>query len=203
MVIDTNMGQPQSMQNKLAVRPLPIRVHLVSRAPGRVRLRVSSPHRHNHKMESIACALNERLEIYRVRTNVQSGSITVFHTREYSSFENICAILQDLGIIFHDVTEGQSRAAAGVTQAAADLNQRVNRATRGAVDLRFLIPLSFSALALRQLLVKGLQLEIIPWYVLAWYAFDSFIKLHYTGESLSATQSERQSQTIVGSQRLN
>jgi hypothetical protein len=23
-----------------------------------------------------------------------------------------------------------------------------------------------------------LQFEIIPWYVLAWYSFDSFIKLH-------------------------
>jgi hypothetical protein len=48
------------------------------------------------------------------------------------------------------------------------------------VDLRFLFPLSLSLLALRQLLVKGWQLELIPWYVLAWYAFDSFIKLHPT-----------------------
>ena len=35
-------------------------------------------------------------------------------------------------------------------------------------------------LAMRQLIAKGWQLELIPWYVLAWYAFDSFIKLHST-----------------------
>jgi hypothetical protein len=34
---------------------------------------------------------------------------------------------------------------------------------------------------MRQLMIKGLQLEVIPWYVLAWYAFDSFLKLN-TGD---------------------
>jgi hypothetical protein len=93
--------------------------------------------------------------------------------------------LQDLGLIFSDtilktpnVNQGPSDAAAEVSRVAVKLNRDVRRATKGAVDLQFLLPFSFAILALRQLLVKGLQFEIIPWYVLAWYAFDSFIKLH-------------------------
>jgi hypothetical protein len=64
--------------------------------------------------------------------------------------------------------------AMGVTQ---NLNQKIRQTSNGKVDLGFLIPLSFALLACRQLIIKGWQLELIPWYVLAWYAFDSFLKL--------------------------
>ena len=75
-----------------------------------------------------------------------------------------------------------SSASTTVIKTATDLNQRVKTATKDAVDLRFLVPLGFGILAMRQLVVKGWQLELIPWYVLAWYAFDSFIKLHSNNE---------------------
>jgi len=54
--------------------------------------------------------------------------------------------------------------------------------TNGVADLRLLLPLGFGALALRQVLDKGFELEEIPWYTLAWYAFDSFVKLHNSGK---------------------
>ncbi|HBB34182.1 MAG TPA: hypothetical protein DDZ80_22595 [Cyanobacteria bacterium UBA8803] len=166
-----------------------IHTSVVSQSPGRIRFRVAQPHLHGEKIERIANTLQERLDIYKVRTNVQSGSITVFHAEEHSHFEDVYAILRDLGVIFIDVTgkteiplPGKSEAATGITNAVFDLNKRVGAATNGIVDLRFLVPLGFSALAVRQLMIKGLQLDFIPWYVLAWYAFDSFIKLHYTSE---------------------
>jgi hypothetical protein len=169
--------------------PTPIPAQIVSQSPGRIRFRVFHPHRQKHQMEPIAKALQEHLEIYRVRSNVNSGSITVFYAREYRTFADIYAILRDLGLIFLDVTGenpmatgNKSEAATEVTKVANDLNERVKEATDGAVDLRFLVPLGFSALAVRQLLVKGLQFELIPWYVFAWYAFDSFFKLHYTSD---------------------
>ena len=59
-----------------------------------------------------------------------------------------------------------------------NFNKKFEQATSGEVDLRFLFPLGLSLLAVRQILVKGWQLELIPWYVLAWYSFDSFIKLN-------------------------
>ncbi len=166
-----------------------VQAHIVSQTPGRIRMRVAHTHRQKHKLDPVVSALKEKLAIYRVRANVHSGSITIFHSEEHINSEDIRQILRDLGLIFHDMieeplitTQGHSDAATEVSRAAADLNQRVKRVTKGAVDLRFLLPLSFAVLACRQLVVKGLQFEVIPWYVLAWYAFDSFIKLHDTGE---------------------
>lgn len=60
----------------------------------------------------------------------------------------------------------------------SDLNEQVKQTTTGVVDLRSLLPAGLAALALRQLLSKGLQLDEIPWYTLAWYGFDSFMKLN-------------------------
>ncbi len=65
-----------------------------------------------------------------------------------------------------------------VTQVVSTLNAEIGRATDGIVDLQVLMPLGLSALALRQILVKGLQIDEIPWYAMAWYAFDSFVKLN-------------------------
>jgi hypothetical protein len=187
--MDDNNKASQLTQAVPTAEVSPVRAQIISQSPGRVRFRVSHPHRQKHHIEPITDVLKQRLEIYRVRSNVDSGSITVYHAKERSTFEDVRAILRDLGVIFLDVTgeesiipNGKSEAATEVTRVVTDLNQRVKRVTNGAVDLRFLVPLGFSALALRQLLAKGFQLETIPWYVLAWYAFDSFVKFHYTSE---------------------
>ena len=166
-----------------------IEAQIVSQTPGRVRLRVTPAHRHQQKIAPIVNALKARLEIYRVKTNIPSGSITVLHGRELLSSQDMRIVLQDLGVNLLEITQeprravsSSSSAAAEVIKTATDLNQRVKTATNDAIDLRFLLPLSFGVLAVRQLIVKGWQLELIPWYVLAWYAFDSFIKLNSTNE---------------------
>jgi hypothetical protein len=175
----------------------PVPAQVVSQTPGRIRLRVHPAHRQPHKLKPIAEALQKRVEIYRVKTNIANGSITVMHGRELLSEEDIRAILQDLGIIFAEIAEipilnngDKSSAAAEITKATTDLNQRVKNITQGAIDLRFIMPFSFAVLALRQLWLKGLQFETIPWYVLAWYSFDSFIKLNNSGNSSTEGQSD-------------
>lgn len=60
----------------------------------------------------------------------------------------------------------------------SDFNEQVKQTTTGVVDLRSLVPAGLAALALRQILSKGLQLDEIPWYTLTWYAFDTFMKLN-------------------------
>ena len=57
-------------------------------------------------------------------------------------------------------------------------NEQIRQTTAGVVDLRLLVPEGLGALALRQILTKGLELDEIPWYTLAWYAFDTFTKLN-------------------------
>jgi hypothetical protein len=61
----------------------------------------------------------------------------------------------------------------------SEVNTQAQWLTNGYADLRLLMPLGFGALALRQLWEKGLELDEIPWYNLAWYAFDSFNKLNH------------------------
>lgn len=78
---------------------------------------------------------------------------------------------------------GRSEIARDVMNVAHDLNNDVAKITNGAVDLRLLLPLGLGTLAVTQLLTKGLQIEEIPWYNLAWYAFDAFVKLNAGGES--------------------
>jgi hypothetical protein len=161
----------------------PISTRVVSSTPGRLRLRVAHPHRQSGDMQRIANALQANPNINQVRTNIQNGSIVINHDGDDVSRDNVYATLCDLGIIFGDVTLGKSEAAAEVSNAVVDLNKRVRQATNNAVDLRLLFPLGLGVFSIRQLLTKGLQLETIPWYVLGWYAFDSFLKLHATSQA--------------------
>ncbi len=180
---------PTSMQQAtLAKRSKPIHTRVVSSTPTRLRLRVAPSHRQSGEIERIASSLQAHPNINQVRTNVQNGSITIEQDGSEGSQENVFASLKDLGIIFGDIAEGKSDAAAEVSNAVVDLNKRVRVSTNGVVDLRFLFPLGLASLAVRQLIVKGIQLEIIPWYVLAWYAFDSFIKLHATSQIKSISE---------------
>ncbi|MBD2561474.1 MULTISPECIES: HMA2 domain-containing protein [Nostoc] len=172
----------------LKTSPQSISTKVVSSTPGRLRLRVAHSHRQPEKMQRIASALSANSHINRVTTNVHHGSIVINHDGNDGSLENVLATLKDLGIVFADVTEGNTEAAAGVSSALVDLNQRVKQSTHGAFDLRILFPLGLASLSVRQLLNKGLELEVIPWYVLAWYAFDSFIKLHRTSQEQSTNE---------------
>jgi hypothetical protein len=167
----------------------PIKANLVSQTLGRIRIRLAPSHRQNQTITYLVSALQQKLAIYRIRANVYSGSITIFYGQEHLDFEDICHFLEDLGVVIHEfvgeakpIDTRYSKAAFTITKIASNLNQDVNRSTSRRVDLRFLFSFSLGLLALRQLLVKGLQLEVIPWYVLAWYAFDSFIKLHRIDE---------------------
>jgi hypothetical protein len=156
----------------------PIATKIVSDTPGRLRLRIAPENRQAEKIQHIANFLTAQPHITQVRTNIHHGSILINHDAQTGTLSEILATLGDIGVIFADITQGKTEAATGISHAVIDLNQRVERATDGTVDLRFLFPFGLSVLAMRQLMIKGLQLEVIPWYVLAWYAFDSFLKLN-------------------------
>ncbi|NJL62604.1 MAG: hypothetical protein HC903_13240 [Methylacidiphilales bacterium] len=152
---------------------------IISDTPGRLRLRVAQRHRKLEQIQPLVNALQEHGNINQVRMNLDQGSITINHEGE-DSWKNVMVTLKDLGIIFGDIVEVHTDAAIAVSNPVIDLNQRVKQATDGQLDIRVLFPFGLGCLAIRQLIIKGLQFDIIPWYVLAWYAFDSFIKLHGT-----------------------
>lgn len=172
--------------------------HVVSSTPSRTRLRVSRQRRNPQEMSRIAQAINAHPEVYEVKTNLQTGSIVVHHEPMDSSLDELSAILQDLGVVLGSMTDvdlpmtgGKSEVAADLTRAISDLNERVGQAANGVIDLRMLVPVGLATLALRELIRTGWEFETAPWYVLAWYAFDSFIKLHYTAEPSSPQPQSR------------
>ncbi len=172
----------------------PKHTHVVSSTPSRTRLRIPSKRRTPQEMARIANALQAHPEVHEVKTNVQTGSIVVHHAHSDDSVDKISAVLQDLGIILGSIsdvelpfTQGKSEVATDLTSAVADLNERVGQVTDGFVDLRMLVPVALATLSLRELIRNGWEFETAPWYVLAWYAFDSFIKLHYTAEPPTTT----------------
>lgn len=161
---------------------------IVSAIPGRTRLKVSTKRRNKNEMARIATALKEELKAPEAHINVKTGSILVRHP--HRSLGDLRKILQDLGIILESATNipvptmgGKSAAASAVSDAVADLNTRLGLATGGVLDLRILAPLGFGTLAALQWMRRGWQFEVVPWYVLAYAAFDTFVKLHYTRET--------------------
>ncbi|MBD2413733.1 DUF5132 domain-containing protein [Nostoc calcicola FACHB-389] len=77
----------------------------------------------------------------------------------------------------------KSEVATDLINLVSDLNVDVGQMSKGVVDLRLLVPTGLAALAIHQLINKGLELEEIPWHTLAWYAFEVFTKLNNTSDS--------------------
>lgn len=103
------------------------------------------------------------------------------------------------------ITNGKSEVAKEVINVISDLNTDVQKMTNGVADLRVILPLGIALLSMRQLLIKGLELEEIPWYILAWYAFDIFTRLNFEDEtqltnlSINTVSMEFQEQEISDS----
>jgi hypothetical protein len=169
----------------------PKRTRIASSIPGRTRIKVSRKRQTKAEMDRIARALQEHFGDVEAHTNVQTGSILVRHPHQRT--EQISSILEDLGVILGSVAdihipdvEAKTGVDFDLADAVADLNRRVGFATGGLIDLRVIIPLGFGALAWLQLLRRGLQFEAAPWYLLAYAAFDSFVKLHQPAEHRAA-----------------
>lgn len=78
----------------------------------------------------------------------------------------------------HRTPTDASQVATQLQDMINDLNAQTRWLTNGVLDLRMLLSMGLGAIALRQLFLRGLRLDDIPWYVLAWYALDTFVKFH-------------------------
>ncbi len=65
--------------------------------------------------------------------------------------------------------------AVGVVRA---LDRRVQALTGHRLRLRFVVPATFVGLGVRALIVDGLTVGSLPWFVLIYFGIDSFIKLY-------------------------
>jgi hypothetical protein len=84
------------------------------------------------------------------------------------------AYRQSVGSIRHDTTQ----TAFQLSEMVEELNAQIRWLTNDILDLRILTTTALGAFALRQMVVRGLRLDEIPWYVAGWYALDTFVKFH-------------------------
>ncbi len=170
--------------------------HIVSHAPGRLRVRLHEEHRDPAALATIEQQLSGQAGITSVTTNARTGSVLVQYDHGTLSKDGVTAMLFDVGVVARELLgaeevpedlgrgDGERRVAdhsstaTGLLDALTDLDYRLSQLTNGKVDFKLLVPLGLGALAVRQILTSGLGLGTMPGYVLLWYTFDSFYKLH-------------------------
>jgi hypothetical protein len=162
-----------------------------------MRLRLHRDHNEAATLGQIEQRLCERSGVSSVETNQRTGSVLVHYDRRRLSPNDLLDVVHELGMVAFSVagTEGlpgpseqppaevrpkvgHSTTAVTVMDALTDLDQWLSELTGGRLDVKLLFPLSLGALAVRQIATTGLGLAEVPGYVLLWYAFDAFYKLH-------------------------
>lgn len=156
---------------------------IVSSTPRRTRVRVSVKRRNAKEMARLAAALEKHPHIHKIEEDVRTGSLLIRHSP--GSLDEIRRVLIDLGVILGSTTEagplmksGEAGSPPSLTDAISDLNRRFGFEATGVLNLRTFIPFGLGALAVVQLVRNGWQFGTAPWYVLAYVAVDSFIKLN-------------------------
>lgn len=173
------LGTEQTTTETTGSLPMPLHIYVVSNTPGRLRFRVAHEYRHPETLSTIAKTLKSFSDqISAIRTTLPTGSITVYYAGNAADFNTAMTTLEQFGMVVVDVPTGRSKVSTKVTDVLAQANQWLEFKTEGAMDLRALVPLIFGLLALKQLIAKSPGINTAPWYIFAWYAFDSFIKLN-------------------------
>lgn len=160
-----------------------ISAEIVSQVHGRLRLRVRDKSSENQQINQLVKTLREHLAIYRVRWSSASCSVTIFYGKELLTYQELKKLLETEGIIWinSQVTLEPfipSELTINLENLGNQWDQNVKKITQNNLDLRILIPIFFALFSLRQLWRKGFLIDAIPWYTLAWYSFDSFLKLN-------------------------
>lgn len=165
-------------------------VQVVHASPGRLRLRVRREAADDDTLARTERALVGLTGVRDVRANPLTRSVLVAYDDGVAEPAQVMAAVERAGLTVaptpDQAGEGSGARAAldrtalsqGITDLFGAADTRLADLTGGAADLRTLVPVGFAVMAIRQL-VTG-PVSAVPWYALAWYAFDSFVKLRRT-----------------------
>lgn len=152
------------------------RARVEHRSAGRVRVRVGRQERSPEQMTRLRQRLEAHPSVKAVDVNPRTGSVLVQGSR---AGDLRSALDESLEIIEEAGPENLPEAGVeSVVVALRAVDSRIARSTGGRLSLRWLVPVSFCAVALRQLVRGGLTIGEIPWFVLLYYGIDSFFKLY-------------------------
>ena len=183
------------------------RGRIVHEIPGRVRIRVNRGELTDGSVRELEAGLAALGGFQRVQVSPSTGSVLISYNPVEVELPVLLERLRLAGLLDVTVLDPNvplpkevpvSLSAQRVQHALNNADVRVSQLTGGRWDLRSIMPLVLGALALRQLLTGAGQITAAPWYVLAWYAFDSFLKLNQfvpkLDESAQAPETRRRNQ---------
>lgn len=147
--------------------PVPVKARMVSRAPGRLRLRVSERRGENALFATLAETIGNEPGVLRVTANPRTGSLLIEHE---GALDPILSRLTDRGLLQMEKAGRRPSGGAAVRDLRlgfAWLDLELRRLTGREVDLSAGIILVLTLLALFQ----GLRGQILPPSItIAWYA---------------------------------
>lgn len=166
------------MSEVQAASELPLATaQVASSVPGRLRLRLPATPAGRNLLAAAAAELSAHGELLAAEARPRSGSLVVHYDPAHSV--DVWVRLRALGLQVPDGAASGSREpvdpSVRVVTAVRGLDALVPRVAAGH-DLRTLVPLTYGLLAARQFVRGEQRLTKAPWYVLAWYASETFQK---------------------------
>jgi hypothetical protein len=166
-----------------AARPLVVRI--VHASPGRIRAKVPREAFDGAALREAEAALLAVPGVQAVRRNAAASSVLVSYDPSVATVPDLFAALAatrvSLVVPEDEAAENPGRGGNRSTVARwlalpfQTADRSVREATDHTIDVRTLLPVGLAALAAREVL-SG-RAHMAPWYTLAWWAFDSYLKL--------------------------
>lgn len=179
------MTAASTTNGRMTAEGAELRVRIVHASPGRLRLRVGREAVNGGALGRAERALAEVRGVEAIQRSPVTGSVLLRYTPGTVDLPDVLTAIEKAGveIIVEDTPSGDGEKSSGERPTLGDTisgffqraDARVADATHGRADLKTLVPVGLGALAVRELLAG--RAIAAPWYVLAWYAFDSFTKL--------------------------
>jgi len=150
---------------------------VVHRSRGRARVRLARESRKPEHLAKIKQHLEAQEGIQAVEVNGQTGSVLVQYDHETHTHQGIMSLLADVnvlaGVAVPEVSEGEEEGDK-LTEAIKDLNTRIYRATGRKAHLGWIAFAGLTAFGIRQTIVYGVGLELIPGPVLLLAAIELY-----------------------------
>jgi hypothetical protein len=166
-----------------AERPLVVRV--VHATPGRIRAKVPREAFEGAALREAEIALLAVDGVHDVRRNPTASSVLVSYDPDATSLAALLAAVQQSNVTIVMPEDGAAESPGEYGQRTTlarwlaapfrTADRTVAERTSNAFDVRTLMPITLAALAAREVL-SG-RVHMAPWYTLAWWAFDSYLKL--------------------------
>jgi len=165
----------------------PKRGRVVHAVPGRLRVKLNREELTEEFSRELRASMTAVQGVQEVRTTPRTGSVVIHYDPAELDVGGLIDLARTANLLALDALAADPYAAKRVPTSLTarrikrtfhEVDVRLSELSSGRWDLRSVVPVAFGALAVRQIIRDFGELGAAPWYVLAWYAFDSFWKFN-------------------------